>query len=400
MSSAKLRICKVFSNKSQALVLQATRDQSPISRTRVAQQTGMTLQAVSRTVSPLIEKKILIETPLADTSGLRRKPALTLNPDIGYCIAINYDAFGLEGCILDSAYNILTQLSKKIALQDLSVKEIIQKIFSFTEELLTSKPKAKGDCFGLSVVDPGIIDMETRTALYCSTLPNWENVQIADILEKKFHLPVMLLSGSVAHILAVDRLEQKESVANLLYIKYGNGIGCSIKLQNLYISGKSNLAGEFGHLHISNDAIPCRCGSIGCLEATAAFPALVRNVNYALKKGSNSILKNIKAIDGQAIMKAAAENDPLATRVVFDAFAILGRAVGGLINILSPEVVLLDNSIKIAGPDALSALTQAIKQNVISAHLDNLKIQVSSLKSHISCLGGAVALLDHCLCES
>ncbi len=399
MSTANLNIHKVFSTKSQASALRAVRDHGPISRSRVAQQTGMTLQAVSRTVSTLLENNILTETPLADTTGIRRKPGLSLSSNIGHCFAISYDSSGLEGCVLDSAYNILTKISQKTDLQDLSKEEIIQKILSFTEELSAKKLKANGDCFGLSVVDPGIIDTETRIAICCSTLPQWENVRIADILEEKFHLPVMLLSGSIAHIRAVDRLEQQESVANLLYIKYGNGIGCSIKLQNLYISGKSNLAGEFGHLHVSNEAIPCRCGLNGCLEATTAFPALVRNVTYALKEGSNSFLANAKEINGRAILKAAAENDRLATRVVFEAFTLLGRTVGGLINILSPETVLFDNSIKTAGPDAFHALTQTVRQNVIPAHLNNLDLRISEIESHISCLGGAVALIDYCLCE-
>jgi len=278
--------------QNQALVLRAVRDYSPISRSRVAQKTGITLQAISRTAAPLLEKNILNEIPLADTTGPRRKPGLSLNPDFGYCIAISYDSFGLEGCLLDCAYNIISKTSKNSNLQNLPKKDIIREILSFTKKLINKNANINGDCLGISVVDSGIIDTRTRTALYCSTLPSWENVPIADILEEKFHLPVMLLNGSIAHIRAVDRLEQKEKVSNLLYIKYGNGIGCGIKLQDVYICGKSNLAGEFGHLHISNETTPCRCGSNGCLEAAVAFGALVKTVIHALKEGCNSSLAN------------------------------------------------------------------------------------------------------------
>lgn len=104
-------------------------------------------------------------------------------------------------------------------------------------------------------------------------MDDWFDVPIASILEEKFALPVVLLNGSIAAIKAVDRFETTGTVNNLIYIGFSEGIGCGLKLQGNFISGKANVAGEFGHLIITDKPIPCRCGAVGCLEAVVAlFP--------------------------------------------------------------------------------------------------------------------------------
>ena len=228
-------------------------------------------------------------------------------------------------------------------------------------------------------------------------MDDWNNVPIVDILQQHFNLPVMLLNSSSAHIRAVDRLELRNEYRNLIYIEYGKGIACGLKLEDNYILGQSNLAGELGHLRVTDSQIPCRCGGVGCLEAVAALPALARNAKEAISENSSSSLARIENIDGLTVLTAAAKGDRLAIRVVDEAFEYLGRAVAGLINILNPEAVVFDSNISLAGEEAVGALMRALKKNILPSNFAELKVKISSLPSYLCVLGGAVALLDLCL---
>ena len=170
-----------------------------------------------------------------------------------------------------------------------------------------------------------------------------------------------------------------------------------MKLQGKYIAGHNNLAGEFGHSRVANQDILCQCGGVGCLEAVTALHALVRNVKHALNEVSKSILSDRQNFDGYDVLAAAAKGDRLASRIVYDAYDCLGQYVAILINTLAPEMVMFNNTTGIAGDDAVSALFQSIKRNTLHSHSKNLKLQISTLKSHISCLGGAVGIIDYCI---
>lgn len=398
MSSVNFQLRKLSTTGSESAVLKIVRDFCPISRSRVAELSEMAVQAVSRTVSPLIDRGILIEVPLADTTGQRRKAGLCLSPSAGHCVAVTYNGEGLDGCILDSAYNVRAQLTRAVPLRSASQEAVLREIVSFVKELRTHAPKDAGKCLALVAVDPGTVDTQNGIALKCSLLDDWNEVPVRSILEKKFKLPVIVTTGSLADIHAVDRLELKGSTENVIFVRYCQGVGCSLKLQGQYIHGKAGLAGEFGHLVVTDEPVPCRCGYKGCLEAVSALPALARNARLALEQSDSlSVLAQKEIIDGTEVIQAAAEGDRLALRIVSEAFGYLGRAVGGLANIVAPEIILFDNAIATAGQQAVASLVQAVQESTLPSHLNNMDIRISNLDTNITSLGGAAIGMDRCL---
>ncbi len=398
MSSVNLLQSRLASNGSESTVLRLVRDYAPVSRTRVAALSGMTLQAVSRTVSPLIRNGLLTEERNADSTGPRRKRGLQLSRNAGCCLSVAFTTAGFFGCIVDTSYNVIVKDSLQCALAHASTSDILDGLFAFIERLRAQIPATQGKCLGLAIADPGVIDTETGSGLLSTTIDNWQGVPLKQLVSEKLDIPVMVVGGAVTGIRAVDRLELVDrNTDHLIYITYEAGIGCSMKLQGRYITGNNGQAGEFGHTAITPDPIPCRCGSTGCLEAVAAYPALVRGVREAISQGSCSVLTDSDELTGPQVLEAAGQNDRLAKRVVIDAMQHLGRAVGGLINLLSPEIVLFANVLGTAGDDCVSALMQSVRQSILPSHIDNVEVRISTLKSHIVCQGAAANLLDDCL---
>ena len=396
MSNDKLKSIKLAANGTQTTVLQAVRDNSPISRSGIVSLTGQPHAAISRSTAILLSKKILIEDGGTDTTGPRRKRGLRLNPDYGYVIGVEYGPDGIEIVAMNTAYQPISKSTKAIDLATHSPKDILEAVCAAIKNLQQKIKLPISQCFGITAIDPGLIDDRTGTSLLATTMENWNNVPVVDVLEEKLKSPVLLLGTSMAKILAVDRLELKNSFANLLYIEYGKGIACGIKLNGHYISGQSDLAGELGHLRISDSQVVCRCGGVGCLEAMASLSALVKTATADLDS-NNSILSQKRNLTGMDVLHAAAQHDKLASRLVDKAFEQLGTAVAGLVNILSPKMVLFDNVINEAGPEAIAVLMRALQKTSLVSHQRQLEIKISTLTSHIGALGGAAAILDACL---
>ncbi len=298
---------------------------------------------------------------------------------------------------MNTAYETVVQKQQRGDWKSMSQQERLDAICSFVTHLQSFAPISNRPCLGLAVVDSGVIDPQTGTSLQATTLDHWSNVPIVATLEKQLGLPVMLVNGSQACLRVIDRLELQSAIDDLLYIQYTEGIGCSIKSGGHYIAGYSSMAGEFGHCKVTDNDMPCRCGEIGCLEAVAALPALVREVKISMTQGCASTLGKQTHFDGHDVLKAASEGDRLACRVVHKAFSHLASAVGGLINILAPTVVLFDHCVGVAGEDLVSALLLETQRHALPSHSPHLDVRVSQIETEIISCGGAVALLDTCL---
>ena len=352
------------------------------------------LAAVSRTISRLMADQIVLEIPMGDDTGPRRKRALCLNPALGHCLSIHYGPDEIGTTALNTAYSPIMEKQETIPLKTMSQHDRIRTFIEFIRRCQTQIPASAGPCLALGLVDPGIIDETTGTVLMSSILDNWTQVPITEIMEEEFKIPVMLLNTNTAGIRAVDRFELKNTFQNFIYIEYQSGISCGIKLQGNYITGRSHLAGEFGHLKVTDQLIPCRCGAVGCLEAVAALPALAKKLQDILQEIPGDRSQYPDKFDGTHILRSAAEGNRPAQWIVEEAFNYLGTAIGGLVNLLAPEAVVLDHRISLAGSQAVAILVQSARKSMLTTHIKQTDIRISQLQPNIAALGGAASLLD------
>ena len=103
------------------------------------------------------------------------------------------------------------------------------------------------------------------------------------------------------------------------------------------LRGHHGGAGEFGHLPVSDDGPECECGNRGCLEAMVADPALV-----AQAVAAGIVPEGVTVAEGvDRLLGAAGGGDPRAVAIFEQAGTHLGRAVGGLVNVFDPALVIV-----------------------------------------------------------
>jgi len=117
----------------------------------------------------------------------------------------------------------------------------------------------------------------------------------------------------------------------------GTGTGGGIVVDGRLLQGPNAIAGEWGHNPLPwprPDELPgppCYCGKHGCIETFCSGPALSAD----LKRVSG------KALDGAAIVAAAADGDADAEAALARHEDRLARALASVINLLDPEVIVL-----------------------------------------------------------
>ena len=380
----------------ESAILTAVRDHAPVSRSRIGDIAAVPASQVSRGVGALLDRGILLEQAHADQSGPRRKKGLAINPQAGHALAVSYDAAGLEGAILNGDYEPVHTDARRVDLRSLPADAVLDHIITFAQSLQARAKRLKSPPLGLALIDPGLVDVRTGRAVWAGCLTHWHDVPVATALHEKLALPIMLTNSLLSMVRAVDRQQGCDTVDDLLYIEYGDGIGCGMKLEGRYIRGASQMAGEFGHLRVSDQNVPCTCGQCGCLEAVAGLSALVRQARHALDAGTVSSLAEVKPLTGTAILTAAGQGDTLAVRLVTAAMDHLAVAVAGLINLLDPDRIIFSQRLSAVGDSLLERFFHAVVHNASGLHPGAVDLRISSLASHVSARGGASAILDRC----
>ena len=149
---------------------------------------------------------------------------------------------------------------------------------------LTEQYRGSGKFLGAGIGVPGIIDMESGMMRKSANLPGWSDYPVRDEIERRLGARVCLDNDAKVAALGEQWLGAGRGAANMAMITLGTGIGGAIVLNGKIFYGMNGMAGEFGHVTVEPDGVPCGCGNHGCAERYASATAVVRMAREAIDR--------------------------------------------------------------------------------------------------------------------
>lgn len=252
---------------------------------------------------------------------------------------------------------------------------------------------------GIGVGSPGPLDPKTGIIIDTPNL-GWKNFPLADVLADHFKVPTVVDNDVNVGTYGEWRFGDVKKAQNVIGIFPGTGIGGGIIIDGKLLHGATGAAGEIGHMTMQVDGPYCGCGKRGCLEAIASRVAVAAEIAaLAAREDAPNIKANcgsdLDKIKSGAIARAIAAGDRMVEQVVRRAAFHVGIAVGNLINILSPEAVVLGGGMVEAMEDIyLEEVGRAVKQHAMPFLRKNVKITAAKLGDHAVVMGAGQLLLD------
>lgn len=160
----------------------------------------------------------------------------------------------------------------------------------------------------------------------------------------------------------------------------GTGVGGGIVVDGVVWPGGQHIAGEWGHHTLEPDGPACYCGRRGCVETLLCGPALEQQ--YVDAGGASA--------GADEIGRRAASGEARAAAVMATYLSRFGRALGNVINILDPTIVVLGG-----GVSKLAALYDA-GRDAVARHVFNDELRTPIVQHQLSDAAGVIgaALLD------
>ncbi|MDD5679542.1 MAG: ROK family protein [Kiritimatiellae bacterium] len=321
-----------------------------------------------------------------------------MNRRHGFVVGVEFEPDHMMTVVVDVCGNVVTRLNAPMPAQK-TRDAIVRALIAAVEGAIRKSGYAPSALKGIGVADPGIVDSREGVALLCSLIPEWLNMPVRRLLESRFAVPVWLDENTRSKTLCEHRCGAGQGARNMLYIDIGCGIGCGIIMDGQLYRGHTEMAGELGHTRVLENGPICNCGSTGCLETVASYPAIIRQVRKALQDGTQSMVTELaghrlEAISMTHIFEAASHGDKLALGLLERAVYYLGYAIANAVNLFNPEAVLI-NSRQAAAEDLIVApIRQIVARHAMRLSGKTLKIHVARIGEEAGAWGAAMLILD------
>lgn len=246
---------------------------------------------------------------------------------------------------------------------------------------LVEEVSADAHPLALGVGSAGVIDhVRGEVVSATSVLRDWAGTPIRRVLEQWTGLPVAVDNDVHTHALGEIWRGRAREVRSVLLVAVGTGVGASLVLDGQVWHGSRHVAGHLGHVASpSADGRACVCGGSGHLESVAAGPAICAEVARRTGAPVARLQDVVRAADaGSAIEIDALRHGAVA----------LGVAVGGVVNLLDPQLVLVTGGVAGAGPTWWTAMEEALRAELLPAIAD-LAVRGSELGPDAALLGAA-----------
>ena len=246
------------------------------------------------------------------------------------------------------------------------------------------------ECTGIGLGVAGLIDRENRRILTSPNLPDVEKIDFVHALAERFQVPVIIENDANAAAFGEMWAGAGKNLSSFVLFTLGTGIGGGVIHDRKLLC----IAAEIGHMSIHADGEKCPCGNYGCLETYASARAILSKAVFNLENGRESILReycggNFYKLTAEDIFKAALDGDSLARELLKNAGKNLGIGIANMVNIMSPEAIILMGGLAGAWDIYVSEAIKEASKRAFKDLIEKVQIIPSLLMDDAGIIGSA-----------
>lgn len=317
----------------------------------LAEQTGLSIATISRGLSLLKAKKLIVQRRKDATEVGRRPDVFSINGAYAHCMYCCLDGDSLRGYLLDLRGKVVARHSVK-ATSQMTVEDFLGKLAEL-KVIMLEKKRSSGCILTVSLAIPGLTDVTSGVISRIPNFPYFENVNLAELVREKLGHPCFIYNA--ARLCAVGAyLQRGGRTENLVYMDVTGdcGIGAGIVLGGKLYEDRNCLAGEVGDMVIRTDGDRWdNARNQGALEREAGLGAVFREARDLLSRGLAPELEQLMEKQGSDALSLSLL-EKAATEFDLDIYALLNKTTkawaAAMVNIsalLAPDVIILGGAV-------------------------------------------------------
>ncbi len=275
----------------------------------------------------------------------------------------------------------------------------VETLLRLVDDLVTEAHARRLELIGVGVGLPGAVDAGSGTMRNDDNhVPEFARVPLAGCLEAATGLEAFVDNDANALALGEWWFGSGRGVASLVLLAVGTEVGGAVVLEGILVRGHGGYAGEFGHLPIDLGGPPCLCGGRGCLSVYLGGRQIAAEARRLVADDPDSTLVALAggdahAITSELVFEAAAAGDPTARGLVGRACEALGGALGGIVNGLNPDVVVITGGVARSLARLESEVLRYARRSALPEALAGTSLRILPGDKRQTVRGGAALVL-------
>ena len=239
-----------------------------------------------------------------------------------YKIGIDLGGTKIEGVLIDEEFQVIER--KRVPTnQNNGYESILNTIKDLVNDLKKNNEKTS-----IGVCTPGALSKESGLIKNSNT-QCLIGKDLKNDLEKTLEQEISIENDANCFALAEARLGAAKNHDTVFGVIMGTGVGGGLVIDDKIHSGRTNIAGEWGHHSIKPNGNECYCGRKGCVETYISGPALEKKWNELTNQNIlvSDIVKNSQEDAYKTWKNEFLEN--------------FGLSLANVIDILDPDAIVL-----------------------------------------------------------
>jgi len=239
-----------------------------------------------------------------------------------YKIGIDLGGTKTEGVLVDEEFQVIER--KRVPTnQNNGYESILETIQDLVSDLKKNNEKTS-----IGVCTPGALSKESGLIKNSNT-QCLIGKDLKNDLEKILDQEISIENDANCFALAEARLGAAKNLETVFGVIMGTGVGGGLVIDGKIHSGRTNIAGEWGHHCIKPNGNECYCGRKGCVETYISGPALEKKWNELTNQNISvaDIVKNSQEDAYKTWKKEFLEN--------------FGLSMANVIDIIDPDAIVL-----------------------------------------------------------
>ncbi len=284
-------------------------------------------------------------------------------------------------------------------LSDREPTAVVERAFELVDGELRA---SRGDEVVEAPVCIGVAGQVHPASGVIAVAPNlgWRDVAFGELMGERFGRPVRVLNDLSAIALGEAKAGAGRGAGDLVCLFVGTGVGMGALLDGQMVEGSTGMAAELGHVKIAcpSEGRRCGCGDRGCLEAYTSGAHLSELLAEKAAVGVptrlvEEVRGDLTQIDAVRIEAAVADRDPAATELWHEIAERLGRAVGTVVPLFDPEVLVLGGGVLDRAPLLRQWTHEQAYRHVGPAYAAHLRVVDSELGDDAGVIGAGLAAM-------
>ena len=239
-----------------------------------------------------------------------------------YKIGIDLGGTKTEGVLIDEEFQVIER--KRVSTnQTNGYESILNTIKDLVNDLKKNNEKTS-----IGVCTPGALSKESGLIKNSNT-QCLIGKDLKNDLEKTLEQEISIENDANCFALAEARLGAAKNHDTVFGVIMGTGVGGGLVIDGKIHTGRTNIAGEWGHHCIKPNGNECYCGRKGCVETYISGPALEKKWNELTNQNIlvSDIVKNSQEDAYKTWKNEFLEN--------------FGLSLANVIDILDPDAIVL-----------------------------------------------------------